>query len=58
MAKKMTAVDILASHIRDQGLTEARRRHAVQTLEMISKRRFHDTRKLGDAGELLAMHGK
>lgn len=58
MKKKKLAVSILALHIRDDKLPLARRQHAVQTLELISKRRFHSEMKVDEAQRLLALHGQ
>jgi phospholipase C len=58
MTKKKEAVPILAQNVRDTSLSEARRRHAAQTLELISGRRFHDNQKLNEAEQLLRLHGK
>lgn len=58
MRKKAKAVAVLAKHIGDETLSESRRRHAVQTLELISGRRFHKDGKLGEAKALLARHRK
>jgi hypothetical protein len=58
MRKKKDAVAILAQHVRDRTLPDARRRHAAQTLELISGRRFHGDRKLNEAQRLLQLHGQ
>jgi phospholipase C len=58
MRKKKQAVAILAQHIRDQTLSEERRRHAAQTLELISGRRFHGEQKLNEARRLQELHGQ
>jgi len=58
MSKKKAAVAILANRVRDETLSEARRRHAAQTLELISGRRFHSDQKLNEAQRLLDLHGQ
>lgn len=58
MNKKIQAVAILAQHVRDMSLTEARRRHAAQTLELISGRRFHSAQQIDEAQRLLQLHGE
>ena len=58
MTQKKRAVAILAQHVRDATLSERRRRHAAQTLEMISGRRFHSKQKLDEARRLLTLHGE
>ncbi len=58
MRKKKQAVPILAAHVRDRTRSEARRRHAARTLELISGRRFHTDRKLDEAQRLLELHGQ
>ena len=56
MTKKKQAVPILAAHMRDGALSETRRRHAAQTLELISGRRFHSEKKIAEAEHFLALH--
>ncbi len=56
MHKKLEAAQTLATHIRDENLTEAARRHAARTLELISGRRFHHDNKLQEAEQLLQLH--
>lgn len=58
MAKKQQAVAILARHVRDTGLSDARRRHAAQTLELMSGRRFHVDKKVAEAEHFLKLHGR
>jgi phospholipase C len=58
MTKKKQAVGILAQHLRDTTLSDARHRHAAQTLELISGRRFHSDQKLNEAQHLLQLHGQ
>ncbi len=58
MRKKKEAVPIVGQHLRDGTLSDARRRHAAHTLEMISDRRFHGERKLNEAQYLLELHGQ
>jgi len=58
MTKKKESVAILAQHVRDAHLPDARRRHAAQTLEIISGRRFHSDRELDEAQRLLRFHGE
>jgi phospholipase C len=54
--KKNQAVAILAQHVRDATLSDARRRHAAQTLELISGRRFHAGDELAEADKFLHFH--
>jgi phospholipase C len=58
MTKKNQALTVLAQHMRDTSLPEARRRHAAQTLELISGRRFHATQKVAEAEHFLQLHGQ
>jgi phospholipase C len=58
MSKKKAAVAVLAQDVRDESLTDAHRRHAAQTLELISGRRFHSDEKLNEAQKLLEIHGQ
>jgi phospholipase C len=58
MAKKRSALHILAGHLRDATLSDLRRRHAAQTLELISGRRFHSDQTLGEADRFLKLHGE
>jgi phospholipase C len=58
MTKKKAAVAILAQDVRSRSLSDAQRRHAAQTLELISGRRFHSEKKLDEAQRLLALHGE
>jgi phospholipase C len=55
-AKKNQAVAILAQQVRDTTLSNARRRHAAQTLELISGRRFHAGDELAEADKFLHLH--
>ncbi len=54
--KKNQAVAILAALVRDATLSEARRRHAAQTLELISGRRFHAGHEVAEADKFLHFH--
>jgi phospholipase C len=56
MHQKQQAVDVLSGHIRDASLSNERRRHAAQTFELISGRRFHHDDKIGEARKLLDLH--
>ncbi len=58
MTKKEQAIAIVAGHMRDATLSEPRRRHAVQTLELISGRRFHTYNKVAEAEHFLKLHGR
>jgi phospholipase C len=58
MTKKSQAVAVLAQHMRDTTLSEARRRHAAQTLELITGRRFHASTKVTEAEHFLQLHGR
>jgi hypothetical protein len=58
MTKKKQAVAILAQDVRDATLSDARRRHAAHTLELMSGRRFHDNQTLKEADRLLQLHGQ
>jgi hypothetical protein len=58
MAKKKRAVGILGAHLRDSTLSDIRRRHAAQTLELITGRRFHAGQKVNEAKHLLQLHGQ
>jgi len=58
MLKKKQAVVILAEQIRNTSLSQSRRNHAAQTLELISGRRFHSAQKLDEAQRLLQLHNQ
>ncbi|MGC2332241.1 MAG: hypothetical protein WA581_12355 [Candidatus Acidiferrales bacterium] len=58
MTKKNQAVTVLANHMGDTTLSEARRRHAAQTLELISGRRFHTNQMVPEAEHFLQLHGR
>ena len=58
MTKKNQALTVLAQNMRDTSVPEARRRHAAQTLELISGRRFHATQKVAEAEHFLQLHGQ
>jgi len=58
MHQKEQAVGVLAQQIRDNSLPEELRRHAAQTFELISGRRFDFDDKIGAARKLLALHGQ
>jgi phospholipase C len=55
MAQKKRAVAVLTQHIGDENATDSRRRHAAETLSMISGRRFHEEDKLGEAKRLVQL---
>jgi phospholipase C len=57
MRQKKRAVADLAARIRDESQPELLRRHAAQTLELISGRRLHAVEKLAKAHRLLERHG-
>jgi hypothetical protein len=57
MRQKQRAVATLAARIRDESQPEIIRRHAAQTLELISGRRLHEEEKLAKAHMLLERHG-
>jgi hypothetical protein len=57
MRQKKRAVADLAARIRDESQPELLRRHAAQTLELISGRRLHAEEKLANAHRLLERHG-